>query len=51
MFEILAHLRGAITDFVGGAIDVFGSSLTFSIRVMRNENFGLALQETSRGIR
>jgi hypothetical protein len=25
MFEILAQLGGAITDFVGGAIDVFGS--------------------------
>jgi hypothetical protein len=25
IFENLAHLGGAITDFIGGAIDVFGS--------------------------
>jgi hypothetical protein len=48
MFEILAHLGGAITDFVGGLLMYSDHSLTFSIQDMRNEHFGLALQETSR---
>jgi hypothetical protein len=38
-FEILAHLGGAVMDFVGGTIDVFGSLPDI---VVDSRNLGLA---------